>query len=112
MEQTPNINDINRVAPGTFIKGELKSSGDIRIDGEIEGDIESKSRVVVGEKALIKGNVSAANADVWGRVEGDISVSETLALKSGCSVKGTLSVKRLSVELGADFQGTCKTVSD
>ena len=106
---TSNVNAISRISAGTVIKGEILSPSDIRIDGTFEGKVQSKGRVVVGETAVIKGDIICENVDLWGKVEGNLFVKDTLALKSGCRVDGNLSISRLSVELGAVFNGTCKT---
>ena len=104
-----NANSVSRISAGTVIKGEIESPYDIRIDGTFEGKVQSKGRVVVGETAVIKGDIICENVDLWGKVEGNLFVKDTLALKSGCRVDGNLSISRLSVELGSVFNGTCKT---
>ena len=111
-ESTLNVNSISRISSGTVIKGEILSPGDIRIDGSFEGKLHSKGRVVVGETAVIKGDIFCDNVDLWGKVYGNIYVKDTLALKDGCVVNGNLHIKKLSVELGAVFNGNCKTISD
>lgn len=112
LEPTINVNEVSRISTGTVIKGEISSPTDIRIDGSFEGKIFSKGRVVVGEKALINGDVLCDNLDFWGRMNGGIYVKDTLTLKSGCVINGNLHVKRLVVELGARFDGNCKMLSD
>ena len=111
-ETTINVNSISRISAGTVIKGEILSPGDIRIDGTFEGRLQSKGRVVIGETAVIKGDIFCDNVDLWGKVEGNIYVKDTLALKEGCVVNGNLHIKKLSVELGATFNGNCKTITD
>ncbi len=93
--QVVNVNAISRISEGSFIKGEINSPNDIRLDGKFEGRIFSEGRVVVGENAEIKGDIK-----------------DTLTLKDTCSVKGEIHVKRLAVELGANFDGTCKMMSE
>ena len=85
---------------------------DIRIDGTFEGKVQSKGRVVIGETAVIKGDILCENIDLWGKVEGNVFVKDTLALKEGCKVDGNLHIRRLSVELGATFNGGCKMISE
>lgn len=111
-ETTLNVNSISRISAGTVIKGEILSPGDIRIDGTFEGKLQSKGRVVIGETAVIKGDIFCDNIDLWGKVEGNLYVKETLALKEGCTVNGNLHIKRLSVELGAVFNGNCRTITE
>ena len=68
--------------------------------------------IVIGETAVIKGDILCENIDLWGKVEGNIFVKDTLALKEGCKVDGNLHIRRLSVELGATFNGGCKMISE
>ena len=107
-----DANLLSRISAGTVIKGEILSPGDIRIDGTFDGKLQSKGRVVIGETAVIKGDILCDNIDLWGKVEGNLYVKDTLALKEGCIVNGNLHIKKLSVELGAVFNGNCKTISD
>ena len=111
-EPTVNVNSISRISAGTVIKGEILSPNDIRIDGTFEGRVQSKGRVVVGESAVIKGDVVCENIDLWGKVEGNIFVKDTLSLMDGCVVTGNLHIRRLAVELGATFNGNCKTITE
>ena len=112
MEPNVNVNEVSRISTGTVVKGEISSSNDIRIDGTFEGKIYSKGRVVVGEKALIKGDIICSNVDFWGTMEGNFFVKDTLSLKSSSKVKGDLHIKRLQVELDATFDGTCQMISE
>ena len=107
-----NANSVSRISAGTVIKGEIQSPYDIRIDGTFDGKIVSKGRVVVGESAVIKGDIVCENIDLWGKVEGNLFVKNTLALKEGCKMDGNLNISRLSVELGATFNGTCRTINE
>ena len=111
-EPVVNVNSISRISAGTVIKGEILSPNDIRIDGTFEGRVQSKGRVVVGESAVIKGDIVCENVDLWGKVEGNLFVKDTLSLKEGCVVDGNLHIRRLAVELGATFNGNCKTITE
>ena len=111
-EQTVNVNSISRISVGTVIKGEIISPNDIRIDGTFEGKVTSKGRVVLGETAVVKGDIVCSNIDFWGKVDGNLFVKDTLSLKEGCTMNGNLHVRRLSVELGATFNGTCHTITE
>ena len=112
IEMTSNVNAISRISSGTVIKGEILSPCDIRIDGTFEGKLQAKGRVVIGETAVIKGDIVCVNIDLWGKVDGNIYVKDTLALKEGCVVNGNLHIKRLAVELGSTFNGNCKMITE
>ena len=98
------VNDISRISAGSVIKGEITSPNDIRIDGTFEGRIFSQAKVVVGEKAVIKGDIICNNADFWGTINGNFFVKDTLSLKDTCVVEGDLHIRRLQVELQRQLQ--------
>lgn len=112
VETTVNVNSVSRISAGTVIKGEIVSPNDIRIDGLFEGKVISKSRVVIGESANVKGDIICENIDLLGKVEGNLYVKDTLALKEGSNMNGNLHIRRLLVELGATFNGSCKTITE
>lgn len=111
-EPVVNVNEVSRISAGTVFNGDISSEGDIRIDGEFEGRIFSKGKVVVGEKANITGDVICTNVDFWGKMKGNFYVKDTLSLKGSSSVTGNLHVKRLQVELGAGFDGSCRMIEE
>jgi cytoskeletal protein CcmA (bactofilin family) len=111
-EPNLNVNSISRISAGTVIKGEIMSPYDIRIDGTFDGKVQSKGRVVIGETASVKGDIICENIDLWGKVEGNIYVKDTLSLMEGCSVNGNLNIRRLAVELGSTFNGNCRMMNE
>ncbi len=111
-ETAVNVNSISRISYGTIFKGDIISPSDIRIDGTFDGKVQSKGRVVIGESAVIKGDIICNDIDLWGKVDGNVFVKNTLALKEGCVITGNLNIRRLSVELGATFNGNCKTITE
>lgn len=111
-EPAANVNDVSRISSGSYIKGEISSPFDIRIDGHFEGKVCSQAKVVVGEKAVIKGDIICSNSDFWGKIEGNFYVKDTLSLKDTCEVTGDLHIKRLQVELDAKFNGSCKMITE
>lgn len=98
---------INLIGAGTGIEGELKSNGDIRIDGYISGSVTSKAKVVVGATGVIDGDIFCQNADISGTVKGKTTVNEMLFLKSTAKINGDIQTGKLVVEVGASFTGTC-----
>lgn len=111
VEPQVNINSVSRISSGTFIKGEMSSSSDIRVDGEFEGKLYTDGKVVVGETAGVDGDVVCTNVDIWGKVGGNLIVKDTASLKAGCTVNGNLKVRKLIVELDSIFNGTCKMIT-
>ncbi|TDQ28562.1 bactofilin family protein [Tenacibaculum caenipelagi] len=97
----------NVIGQNTKITGEIISEGDFRIDGTLEGTIQTSGRVVIGNTGLIKGKVECTNADVEGKFTGELSVSNTLTVKSSAIINGDVVIGKLSVEPGAAFNATC-----
>lgn len=97
----------NMIGPGTKIVGNIETNGDIRIDGAIEGDIQSKGKVVVGPNGEVKGEIKCVNCEVSGKVDGKVLVSELLSLKASSNISGDIKTGKLTIEPGALFTGTC-----
>ncbi|HHT23337.1 MAG TPA: polymer-forming cytoskeletal protein [Bacteroidales bacterium] len=98
---------INIVASGTKIVGKVTVESDFRLDGEIEGDIFGKNKVVIGEKGYLKGTLTCANAEILGKVTGDINATNSLTLRSTAELNGNVEAKSLVIEMDAVFNGVC-----
>jgi len=88
------------------VRGTLVSAGDVTIDGKVDGDVRAAS-LVIGEKAVIVGDVFAEEATVRGRVEGSIRARK-VQLCATCHVEGNILHEAFSVESGAFFEGNCR----
>lgn len=98
---------MSTISNGTAIQGDVISDGDLRIDGHIMGHIRCNAKVVVGDSAIVDGDIEAQNSDVFGTVNGNVLTTELLCLKSGCVINGNISVGRLDIEANALFNGKC-----
>lgn len=105
LTETPSVNIIGS---GTDIVGDLKSNGDLRIDGSIKGTIVSTGKVVVGTSGRVDGKINCQNADISGEVKAHIVVIELLSLKASAVVSGDILTNKLAIEPGAVFTGACK----
>ncbi len=107
----PNVS-INIISRGTEITGDINSQGDMRIEGTVAGSLLCKSRVVIGDIGEVKGNITANDAVISGKVIGNVIVKDSLFLKSTAKIFGDLVVGKIIVESGAEFNGTCKMNSE
>ncbi len=103
--ETPSVNIIGN---GTEINGNIKTNGDLRIDGFIKGTIVATGKVVVGSTGKVEGEISCQNADISGDVKAHIKVTELLSLKASATVSGDIFTNKLAIEPGAVFTGACK----
>ena len=99
---------INLISNGTEITGDIKSVGDIRIDGSLTGNLNTKGKVVIGLTGKVSGEVICKNSEVSGFIEGKITVSQLLSLKATSKLLGDIVTSKLSIEPGAKFSGNCK----
>jgi cytoskeletal protein CcmA (bactofilin family) len=90
------------------IKGDLICNGDIQIDGEVEGDVQSRS-VTIGEGAEMRGTVSGDTVQVWGSVNGQVKGNSVVLAKSA-KVIGDVVHQTLAIEAGAFFEGQCRRI--
>ncbi len=97
----------NTLAFGTKVVGDIYAESGFRLDGVIEGTMECKGKVVIGEKGELTGTLTCANAEILGKVKGTLHISDTLTLKSTAKVEGDIDTKVLSIEPQAVFTGSC-----
>ena len=113
MKNTPfegsKSEEITIISNGVKIEGKITSSGNIRIDGEIQGDILSQSDVTIGEQGQVNGQINANVITIGGKVSGIVRAKEKLILDSKSNLKGDIFTKNLVIEEGAKFDGKCKT---
>lgn len=97
----------NRILPNTKLKGDIISESDIRIDGELEGSVKTKGKLVIGKTGYVSGKAESVNADIEGKFNGTLKVDEVLSLKATAFIEGEVVIGKLAVEPGAAFNATC-----
>ncbi|CAG5086994.1 bactofilin family protein [Parvicella tangerina] len=103
---------LNRIVEGTSIEGEIKADSNLRIDGFVKGVVQTKGRLVIGTNGKVDGDIICQNADVEGEILGTIKVEELLSLKSTAKLTGKIVTRKLAIESGAEFTGTCDMGGD
>ncbi len=90
---------------GCEMSGELRFRENVRIDGNVDGEIHGDKTVVIGEEAVIRARIRAANVVVHGTVEGDVLASGETTLHKSAAVTGELQTGGIVVERGARLSG-------
>ncbi|MBM5789928.1 polymer-forming cytoskeletal protein [Candidatus Parcubacteria bacterium] len=93
------------IAQGVRVEGDFHSSGDVVIDGEVSGSIETAQALTVGESARIQADVVANSARVAGEIKGNITAVERLELLASSVVEGDIETADLSIASGARVNG-------
>ena len=103
--QHMNVNK-NILSSDVEIKGTLKFSNDLIIDGRIEGEVNSEGDLTVGENAHIQGDINTRSVTVFGKIIGNIKVTDRCELKQNAHLEGDVSAGKLAIEEGAIFMGS------
>lgn len=103
---------ISIITDGTTVKGDIIATGDLRLDGVLEGSIQLNGKLVIGDSGVVNGNVLCQNANVIGSVNGNLSVKEFLVLNASARVRGDILINKLSIEPGAVFSGKCRMIDE
>lgn len=107
----PNIQETNDtcfIAEGTVIKGEFKTTANVRLDGSIQGNVQCDGKIIMGKKGAIQGNIKSDKFYVEGFFEGELSVNDTLHLLSTANATGVFRAGKLVVDEGALMNGECQ----
>lgn len=105
-----NIESI--ISEGVEIKGDITSQSSIRLDGKVEGRIESKGDLIVGEKGYIKGEIKVTNLMLAGKIEGNAAALGRFEITSTGKMYGDLTCNLLTIEEGGYLDGTSKMLRD
>lgn len=97
-KETPNGMIHNNFSVNTTIVGNINAASDIRIDGSLQGNIECAGKVIIGEQSRIQGNIIAANAEINGKVNGNLTIQDVLTLKATSNIEGDIATQVLIIE--------------
>jgi cytoskeletal protein CcmA (bactofilin family) len=100
-------NSSNIIGKETSLEGRLNTAGNIRVEGKVNGSIQTKAKLVLGNTSMVEGNIIAQTAEIGGEVQGTIEVSGLLTLKPTAVVNGDIITSKLVFEEGARFNGKC-----
>ena len=107
MKGIENNGQYSKIEKSTTLKGNIKSKTDIRIDGNVDGEVVTTGKVILGKESDVIGKILCGNADVEGKFDGEFIVSGSLNLKTGWNVKGKVKIQKLIVESGSIFNANC-----
>ena len=108
--RTDDISINTLIGNGSFVSGNLKVNGFIRVDGDIDGNLDTDGAVIISEKARIRGNITAKSVIVGGIVFGDISAREGVKLLSSSAVIGNILTRKVRMEDKVIFHGHCISI--
>lgn len=95
------------IARDVLIKGDIIGESEVRIEGKVEGNVNVKSGIVLGEKAQVMGNLTSDSITVFGQLKGNLTAKD-LVIKSTAHLTGDFFVETLEIEPGGKYNGTLK----
>jgi len=94
------------VGKGVDFKGTIVYQGTVRIDGTLDGEIQTEGVLLIGEEAVLKAKVTAGTIVCKGKITGDITAKEKIKLRAPAVISGGVKTPMLSIEEGVLFNGT------
>jgi cytoskeletal protein CcmA (bactofilin family) len=94
------------IGPAMHIHGEIRTDEELLVDGEIEGSLESHHLVTVGVNGKVRANIKAREVVIYGAVQGNIEVTEKIAIRDQGSLVGDIKTSGISIDDGAYFKGS------
>ena len=96
------------IGKSSKIDGNIASDGSIRIEGTINGDIDSKGNIIIGPNATVNGSIKCNHIEISGSVLGNVICNSHLKVFAQGSLKGNIEVSSFDIEEGGTFDGNCK----
>lgn len=93
---------------GTHFKGLLRFTGSVRMDGELEGEVKTEDTLIVGEKGVVKADITAGTVICKGKIHGTIKASKLVEIHAKSEMVGNIESPSVFIEVGALFDGNCK----
>ena len=95
----------NIIGPKTSFQGHMKAEGNVRVDGYLDGSLETTGNVIIGNAAKVSADITASNVQVWGAVKGNITAAGRLEILPSGRVWGDIKVTSLLIDEGGLFRG-------
>lgn len=110
--RTDDISINTIIGKGSAISGNMKVNGFIRIDGDIDGSLETDGNVIVGENARIRGDLTAKSVIIGGIIKGNIKANESVKILADAAVIGDVISRKVQVDGSALLHGHCISIKD
>jgi cytoskeletal protein CcmA (bactofilin family) len=110
LEEIENASATSVFAAGLNVNGDIEAMSDIRIEGDIKGNVTTKKKLIVGTAGYVKGNILAGEVCIMGEVYGDFTVLGLAKFTSNAKVRGNITSQSIEIEEGADMEVTLRRI--
>lgn len=97
--------DLSIISSSVKITGDVTTSGSIRVDGKVDGNVLADGLFILGENGVIKGDIKGHTVNLGGKIDGAVNAAEKITLEAKCVLNGDITSKILVIEPGAFFNG-------
>ncbi len=104
---TVSVVSNNMITSGTRIEGNVSANSDMRIDGELIGNLTCQGKIIIGAEGKIIGEIDCQNAVIEGVFQGKLKCSDLLNIRETAQIKGEITTDKLMVQAGAIFNVVC-----
>ena len=101
---------VSVIGPDLVVTGNLESTGEVRIDGDVQGDVYA-ARIVIGAQARVMGDLVADEIVIGGAVQGSIRGND-VTFQGASHIEGEVYHRKLAIEQGAYFEGKSRRSDD
>jgi cytoskeletal protein CcmA (bactofilin family) len=93
-----------------IVRGDVENQGDLRVEGQLHGNVSGQGTITVAEQGQVVGNIEGREVIVMGRIEGNVKATDKVEVLEKSTVKGEVSSARISLEDGATVSGKFDTM--
>jgi cytoskeletal protein CcmA (bactofilin family) len=98
------IAQVTILSKGLNLTGDINSSSDIRIEGNVTGSVNAKGKIIIDLGAKVIGPICGQDIDVFGHCEGDLIANQSILIGSNANVKGIINCKDIEIQKGAKVE--------
>lgn len=105
--QKSSLNEVCVLAAGSAVEGNVKINSNLRLEGEIKGDVSCNGKLVLSKTAVVKGNIICSELLSEGKIEGNVVAKSFVSLMETAQLNGDIQCSQLQIDKGATFNGKC-----
>jgi len=104
--ETPEVmGGLSIIAVGMTIRGDIESTGTVKVEGVVDGYVQAKAQVLVAKGGLVRGDIETREAIIGGTVQGAVVAEERVELQTGSTVTGDITTRKILVAEGGSING-------
>lgn len=104
-EPAEQAGGLSIISVGMTVRGDIESKGTVKVEGAVEGHLQTRDQVLVSRGGIVQGDIDAREAIVGGAVHGAIRATDRVEVQAGATVNGDVTTRRIAVAEGGSLNG-------